>query len=403
MQGKPNPQQARETRRTTRHRGVSYRVKRDGSRQYYVYWEANRKLGQSPYVKAGRTEEEALAKQAELRGKKARGERVILASKRTVRTVGDEWFEQEKAGWKGDYCYETRRLLDNVIYRECGDDLVASVSPQSVLAFDKQLRASGLSESGAANCLKPLRGLLDHAVLANDIPVNPFHQIPRGKLSSCNTKRQHHEWTTEEVDRFIRTAHEFDDRETAKRGYGDQIELMVGLGLRIAEASGLRFSDVDHVDKVLHVRRQFTKRGQVVEYTKTRASRRRVPLTDERLEKINFRQAFLGLGEEDFIFANEPGGNPPSHSNFRRRGWNRVVEATGLKLEEGVKVTPHDARHATASQLGELKLEAEDAAALLGHTSGKITKEIYTHAFDRDKREERIREKMRAAQNGEHA
>jgi integrase len=70
-----------------------------------------------------------------------------------------------------------------------------------------------------------------------------------------------------------------------------------------------------------------------------------------------------------------------------------------LKLEEGVKVTPHDSRHALVSQLDELELDEDDAAALLGHTSGRITKSIYTHSFDRDKREERIREKMRAAQN----
>jgi integrase len=399
MQRKPNPsQQDREKRQKTRQRGISYRLNADRSRQYYVYWDANRKVGKSPYEKAGKTEEEALAKQAELRNKKARGERVILPSKRTVRTDGNEWYEAEKDGWREDYRYEMRRLLDNVIFPEFGDDRVASIGPQDVLAFDKKLRASRLSESGAANCLKPLRGLLEHAVLSGDIAVSPFTQIPRGKLSSCNTKRQHHEWTTAEVEKFIRTAHEFDERKDARRGYGDQIEFMVRLGLRIAEASGLRFSDRE--GNVVQIRRQFTKRGQVVEYTKTQAGRRRVPLTDELVEKLNFRQSFLGLSDDDFIFATEPGGNPPSHSNFRRRGWNQVVTATGLKLEEGVKVTPHDARHATASQLGELKLDADDAAALLGHTSGKITREIYTHAFDRERREERIREAMRAAQNG---
>lgn len=244
---------------------------------------------------------------------------------------------------------------------------------------------------------KPLRGLLDHAVLAGDIAVNPYRQIPRGKLSSCNTKREHHEWTTEEIDRFIATGHGFDERETARRAYGDQIELMVRCGLRIAEASGLRFSDLDRDEKVLHVRRQLTKRGKVVEYTKTKSSRRRAPVTDEQIAKLDFRQSFYGLSDSDFIFADRPGGNPPSHSNFRRRGWNRVVAETGLALEEGVKVTPHDSRHACASQLGELKLDAEDAAALLGHTSGKVTREIYTHAFDRDKREQRIREAMRQA------
>jgi integrase len=366
MRQERNPsQKGREVRHETRHRGISYRVNADGTRTYSVYYEPNRKLGKSPYVLAGTTEQQALARQAELRHKKARGERVILPSKRTVREVGEEWFEAESPGWKGDYRREMRRLLDREIYEEFGDDPVASIGPRDLIAFDRDLLARGLSESGAANVQKPLRGLLDHAVLAEDTPVNPYRQIPRGKVSSCNTKREHHEWTTEEVERFIRTAHEFDEREHARRAYGDQVELMVRCGLRLAEASGLRFSDIDRDSGVLHVRRQFTKRGQVVEYTKTKAGRRRVPLTEEHV-----------------------------------RAWNRVVAETGLKLAEGVKVTPHSARHACASQLADLDLDSDDAAALLGHTSAKVTEGIYVHAFNRDAREQRIREAMRAAQNG---
>lgn len=75
-----------------------------------------------------------------------------------------------------------------------------------------------------------------------------------------------------------------------------------------------------------------------------------------------------------------------------------IVQTTGLELEEGVRVTPHDARHATASQLAELGLDEEDGTAMLGHSSGRVTRAIYTHAFDRDKREARIRDAMERAQ-----
>jgi integrase len=228
-----------------------------------------------------------------------------------------------------------------------------------------------LSESGAANLQKPLRGLCDHAVLCGDIAVSPYRQVPRGKLSSCNTKRRHHEWTTEEIERFIAVAHVFDLRKDARRSYGDQVELTVRLGLRIAEASGLRFSDIDHEQKVIHVRRQFSLRGEVPEYTKTRPGRRRIPLTDELLERLALRQSFYGLADTDFVFAEGPGG---------QRAWNRIVAETGLELEEDVRITPHSARHACASQLAELDLDSDDAAALLGHSSAKVT-EAFTCTF----------------------
>jgi integrase len=54
-----------------------------------------------------------------------------------------------------------------------------------------------------------------------------------------------------------------------------------------------------------------------------------------------------------------------------------------------------------ASQLADLDLDSDDAAALLGHSSAKVTEGIYVHAFNRDAREERIRRAMERAQNGD--
>jgi hypothetical protein len=203
MSASGSQDRGRFTRHTvSRHRGISYRRLADGTRSYYVYWDRK-------YLPAGTMLQEALAKQGELRSRKARGERVVAASKRTVREVGNEWHEAEKGRWKKDYAVEMRRCLDREIFPEFGDDRLASIGPREVVAYDRKLRARGLSQSGAANVMKPLRGLLDHAVLCGDISQSPYRQVPKGKLSSCNTRRQHHEWTTEQIDTFIATAYAF--------------------------------------------------------------------------------------------------------------------------------------------------------------------------------------------------
>jgi len=72
-----------------------------------------------------------------------------------------------------------------------------------------------------------------------------------------------------------------------------------------------------------------------------------------------------------------PGRRP--HTNFRRRGWEPAIEAA--ELTDGPKVTPHDARHAFASEMADLGLDAADVAEVLGHTTAGITERIYTHAF----------------------
>lgn len=60
-----------------------------------------------------------------------------------------------------------------------------------------------------------------------------------------------------------------------------------------------------------------------------------------------------------------------------------------------MRVTPHDARHAFASQMADLGLSSFDVAETLGHTSADVTERIYTHASNREEREQRVREAMR--------
>jgi len=67
-------------------------------------------------------------------------------------------------------------------------------------------------------------------------------------------------------------------------------------------------------------------------------------------------------------------------------------------MTDGPKVTPHDARHAFASMMAEFGLTSADVAEVMGHTTAGVTERIYTHAFNRDAREERIRQAQAAAE-----
>ncbi len=87
-----------------------------------------------------------------------------------------------------------------------------------------------------------------------------------------------------------------------------------------------------------------------------------------------------------------------THKTFRQ-AWNASVPAA--KLDGGPRVTPHDARHAFASEMADLGLDSADVAEVMGHTTAGITERIYTHAFNRDKREQRIREAIGAAIGGQ--
>ena len=145
---------------------------------------------------------------------------------------------------------------------------------------------------------------------------------------------------------------------------------------------------------MITVRNSWTK-DSTLGPVKTAAGNRRVPLAPGLLKVLAARSLDLAADPETFVFASKKVENPPTQSNFRRRAWVPAVKITGLT--DGPKVTPHDSRHAFASQLADLSLTSSDLAPILGHTTAEITEAIYVHAFNR---EARVREAMDTASRG---
>jgi integrase len=352
----------------TRHRGISYRVTASLERRYFVF-------DRNKFVPTGTTEREALAKQAEIRGKRARGERVVVASRIELKSVAEEWYADAVRRLRPSTAGDYRRYLDQAILPRFGIRGIGSISPQDLLEVIEELEKKGKSSSTIANTLKPLRATLEFAVFKGLIAVNPFAQIPRGYRPSSNTKREHREWTTAEVDRLIEAARKLDGRPEARRSYALAIELMLRTGLRLGECLGLRFGDIDFEQGVINIRHSWGK-DNTLGPVKTTSSERRVPVTPGLLKQLAARSLELDADPETFVFATKKGENPPTQTNFRRRGWAPAVKKAGLT--DGPKVTPHDARHAFASQLADLSLTSSDLAAILGHRTPQIR--VFCHS-----------------------
>jgi site-specific recombinase XerC len=175
-------------RRKTRHRGITYRVRADGSRQYFVYAQ-----GKQHPVAGG--EREAITRQAELRGKVARGEKVAPANLR-FREVAEQWFESKRRlrPW-------TRKLyraaLDNELIPTFGQLKLSQIDTESVARFIRKLEARGLSSSTISNYLLPLSGTFAFAVrrglaslnpcalLTNDDPASESRAAVRLRMERC--------------------------------------------------------------------------------------------------------------------------------------------------------------------------------------------------------------------------
>ncbi|MFD0393970.1 site-specific integrase [Streptomyces nogalater] len=174
-------------------------------------------------------------------------------------------------------------------------------------------------------------------------------------------------------------------------------ELAVRVGLRRGELLGLRWSDVDLHEGVLTVRQALQRVGGelLIVAPKTQRSARRVALPAEcvtalraqRAQQIADRKAaganWKGTGQ-GLVFTTKNG------TPIEPRNLNRSFEALCARAKVR-KVRFHDLRHTCASLLHEQGADARMIMAVLGHSSIRVTMDIYTFvrldsqrsAFDR--------------------
>ena len=161
--------------------------------------------------------------------------------------------------------------------------------------------------------------------------------------------------------------------------YGPMILFAAATGLRPAEWIALEKRDIDRGERVVYVRRSFT-RGQL-KIPKTEASMRAVPLQARALEALDRIRDGNG---SPLLFPGERGGYLDIH-HFRPYQWRPVQKAVGLKPLRRV----YDLRHTFATFALRAGLSTFDLSRYMGASLTMIDRH-YGH-LDRDGREHAIK------------
>ena len=162
--------------------------------------------------------------------------------------------------------------------------------------------------------------------------------------------------------------------------------LYVSTGMRRSEALALRWSDFSPAQKVVRICRSRTKyneRDQWFSEPKTPASRRSIPLTDAMVQALNEHRNRQLIEKEkakgkynnyDLIFCQEDGLpiHPDSITNMTIKFMNKANLPN---------CTPHSLRHSFTSLLGQLGISPKVAQELLGHTTIRMTMDVYSHVM----------------------
>jgi len=241
---------------------------------------------------------------------------------------------------------------------------VRSITPEMVEAFRTRSLENGVGRRTVNKCHTLLSAILRYAMRYRWISFNAAAEVRK-----LRDERQHQGdslaeniLTPLEVKKLLEST---DDR------WRVIILMALSTGMRQGELLGLKWGDIDWTAKQVHVRQQYTC-GRLCEL-KTKSSRRSIGLSNELTLELKKWKLRCPKGEHDLVFPSGA-GNHENHGNLLRRGFYPALRRAGLR-----KITFHSLRHSFASFLIAKNVHPKRIQALMGHSSIKITMDVYGH------------------------
>jgi integrase len=234
--------------------------------------------------------------------------RLVPGGRSATLTLG-EWVEEYLDAHQGERVTIAKlRWLLGKATAALGGVRLAELSPEQVCAWRLTVPEGHRFEATQA-----LRQVLNRAVAWKLIEQNPAKRVPNPGRR-CREQRPFESW--EQI------------RALADRlglTFGPMVVFAAATGLRPSELFGLEHGDIDRAAGVIQIRRAYAN-GRVKQ-TKTRLSRRAVPLQAIALEALDqLRSRQNGL----LLFPNARGGYL-DFRNFNRRHWKPVQKAAGIE------------------------------------------------------------------------
>lgn len=304
--------------------------------------------------------------------REAKGERQAgttrPSSKVSVEDYGRGWIAsyagRTGAGIGGSSLEAYRRSLERFAFPHFAGRRLADVEPPDVRDFIRSLERRGLAPATIRAVLAPVRAMFATALEDGDLVRNPTAGVRIATRRAVAHDEHAKALTREEVGALLAEL---------PADWRLFFELLVHTGLRISEAIGLTWQDVDFGARPrLRVRRQLQAGGY--RPVKSRHGRRDIPLSPRVARALWTAQR--GRGADDPVFCT-PTGTPLNVSNVRHRVLTPAAKRAGVPWAGF-----HTLRHTCASLLFEAGKNPKQVQHWLGHHSAAFTLDTYVHLLD---------------------
>jgi len=352
-------------------------------RIFRMYDESRRRVYYSEVFRGG--SREADDRLRELKNRQKAGEPLQIESK-LLRDFAREWIEERNNGVRREATIEHyRRITEAYIIPEFGGLALADITEAKIQAYYTSLRKKERAPATVRLIHVLLASIFKLAEKRELIRKNPMRFVeppptPKPKPEMMNQA---------EARAFLEAAR--------RRPEGFMFALAFHLGARPCEYLGLMWTDIDFAGHRITIQRSLKHRkakgkyGQwYLEQPKTTNSLRSVTINPEIVRGLEERRraqleermkAGPSWGNHGFIFTDAT-GEPLQIENVRRLH-KQILKDAGLPD----KFQLRGSRHACASALIAAGVDPKTVSSRLGHSSVKITLDVYVKPTDERERE----------------
>lgn len=329
------------------------------------------------------------------------------ADKITLNKWYETWLNEYKIpNIKETSVHNYKHTYSCYIASTLGNKLLSQIKPVHVQKMYNNLLENGLSAKTISHIQGMLYNIFEIACNNDLIIKNPCRGINRPKVEKTDRRvlsieEQHILISYLKKDKF--------------KPYEPLIITLLGTGMRIGEALGLAWSDIDFKNEQIYVNKTLVyvkdlKTGKYMfkyQTPKTKNSLRTIPMLSDVKKALRHQSTYqkrlrLYMGEqwqplkgfEDTVFTSFK-GKPHQECDIRNFLINIVAEINTdeQKLAEKEKrepvmmerIYPHALRHTFATRCFERDIPPKTVQHLLGHATVQMTMDLYTHITEQKK------------------
>ncbi|WP_213509651.1 tyrosine-type recombinase/integrase [Paenibacillus macerans] len=354
-----------------------YPYMKHGKEHYYYAFEVKDKNGGRKTIKQRGYETKGAARSAERQARVdwEKGQ-YIDPSKMTV-TEYMETFIDNKQDISPETRYTNKGHIKNHINPSIGSILFQKLNVDDIEKLVKSMQEKTLpnGKNLAEGTIRKIFNLVQTAYKAARkkelIVKNPFDQLDKGSRPRASKAKVDY-WSVDEVKQFFSV---LEHRQKIL------FVLAIYTGMRRGEILGLRWKDVDLKNSQLRMRQTLKPKRRVKKGGKNGNAERSITISKYVKSELKKHKAMIiqecweqnrEFKEDGFVVCN-PDGQPASLGNFHKF-WTRVVKNTKMRY-----IRFHDLRHTCASLLLTSGVHPKVVQELLGHSSIKVTLDLYSH------------------------